>query len=234
LKAVFKRELQAYFKTPVGYIFIGMFLLVSAFFFIIGNLLSGSPTINTVLYNLLSMFMFVIPILTMRLLSEERNKKTDQVLLTSPVSVTDIVLGKFFAACVVFIITLVLTLLYLTVIAKHGEPMYVQTLCSYIGFTLLGITFISIGLFVSSLTENQIVAAVITFVVFILLNLVESLRNLVASPVLSAILSAISVTARFDEFNLGILSLGPVVYYISISALFVYLTCFVLESRRLK
>ena len=234
MKAIYKRELQAYFKTPVGYIFIGMFLLVSAFFFIISTLLSGYPTIDAVLYNLLSVFMFVIPILTMRLLSEERNKKTDQVLLTSPVSVPSIVLGKFFAACTIYLITLVFTLLYLTVVAAHGEPMYAQTFCSYIGFILLGVTFISIGLFISALTENQIVAAVITFVVLILLNLMESFQGLVANPAFSKIISALAVTSRFNGFNMGILSLESVVYYVSVSALFVYLTCFVTESRRLK
>ena len=164
MKAIFKRELQAYFKTPVGYIFIGMFLLVAAFFFIMYTLLSAIPTVDSIFYNLLSIFMFLIPILTMRLLSEEKNKKTDQVLLTSPISTTEIVLGKFFAACVVYFIALAFTLLFLVVIAFHGEIVYLQTLCSYLGFILLGACLISIGLFISSLTENQIVAAVVTFV----------------------------------------------------------------------
>ena len=234
MKAIFKRELQAYFKTPVGYIFIGMFLLISAFYFIIYTLLSGYPTIDTVLYSLLSVFMFLIPILTMRLLSEEKNKKTDQLLLTSPASVPSIVLGKFFAACTIYMITLVLTLLYLVVIGMHGEPSYMQTLCNYIGFALLGITFISIGLFISSLTENQIVAAVITFVLFIVLYLMDSLKDMVTVPVISPILSALSITTRFNEFNLGVLSIVPVVYYLSVTALFLYLTCHALESRRFK
>ncbi len=234
MKAIFKRELQAYFKTPVGYIFIGMFLLVAAFFFIMYTLLSGIPTVDSIFYNLLSIFMFLIPILTMRLLSEEKNKKTDQILLTSPISTTSIVLGKFFAACVVYFAALVFTLLFLVVIAFHGEIVYLQTLCTYLGFILLGMALIAIGLFISSLTENQIVAAVITFVVFMLIYLFDSLKDLITAPFISALLSATSVMSRFDEFNLGILSLGGLVYYISIIAIFITLTCHALESRRFK
>lgn len=234
MKAIFKRELQAYFKTPVGYIFVGMFLLVAAFFFIMYTLLSGIPTVDSIFYNLLSIFMFLIPILTMRLISEERNKKTDQILLTSPVSTTSIVLGKFFAACVVYFIALAFTLLFLVVIAFHGEIVYLQTLCTYLGFILLGMSLIAIGLFISSLTENQIVAAVITFVVFMLIYLFTSLKDMISSPALSWLFSALSVMVRFDEFNLGILSISGIVYYLSITAVFITLTCHTLESRRFK
>jgi len=232
MKAIFKRELQAYFKTPVAYIFIGMFLLIAAFFFINFTLIAGSPSLDTILYNLLVVFMFLIPILTMRLLSEEKNKKTDQVLLTSPVSVWEIVLGKFFAACAVYVVTLLLTLIYLIVISMHGEPSYPQIFCHYIGFFLLGVAFISIGLFISSLTENQIVSAVVTFIILLLLYYMESLSAQITAPVLSQITSALSVTSRFTTFNLGVLSLEPIIYYLSIIALFLFLTRQVEESRR--
>ena len=154
MKAIFKKELQTYFKTPIAYIFIGVFLIFSAFVFYMVTLAGGNPSMNQVLNNLMFSFMVIIPILTMRLFSEEKNKKTDQLLMTSPVSVMEIVLGKFLAACVVFVITLLLTLIYLAVIAKHAEPSYPQIFCHYLGFFLLGVSYISIGLFISSLTEN--------------------------------------------------------------------------------
>ncbi len=234
MKAILKRELRAYFQTPIGYIFIGMFLVLSGIFFILYTVQSGYPTLDSVLYNLLTVFIFLVPILTMRSFSEERNKKTDQLLLTSPASVREIVLGKFFAAAAVYIITLLLTLLYLIVIARHGEPAYLQTLCSYIGFALLGLTFISIGLFVSSCTENQIVAAIVTFALLLMFYVIGSLKDSVSSPFLSAILSALALTEPFSTFNVGILALAPTVYYISVTALLLFFTEQVVESRRWK
>lgn len=234
MKAILKRELRAYFQTPIGYIFIGMFLVLSGIFFILYTVQSGYPTLDSVLYNLLTVFIFLVPILTMRSFSEERNKKTDQLLLTSPASVREIVLGKFFAAAAVYVITLLLTLLYLIVIARHGEPAYLQTLCSYIGFALLGLTFISIGLFVSSCTENQIVAAIVTFALLLMFYVIGSLKDSVSSPFLSAILSALALTEPFSTFNVGILAFAPTVYYISVTALFLFFTEQVVESRRWK
>ena len=232
MKAIFKRELQAYFKTPVAYIFIGMFLAISAIYFTTYTLIGGSPSIDSILYSLLFVFMFLIPVLTMRLLSEEKNKKTDLVLFTAPVSVWDIILGKFFAACTVYLTTLLLTLIYLIVIGTHGEPAYPQILCQYIGFFLLGVSFISIGLFVSSLTENQIVSAIVTFIIILILYSMESLSAGITAPVLKEIASALSITSRFNPFNLGVLALEPFVYYLTIIALFLFLTRQVEEGRR--
>lgn len=230
--AIYKREMQAYFKTPIGYIFVGMFLVVSGFLFITYNLMMGYPSISSILYSLITVFMFLIPVLTMRLLSEEKNLKTDQVLLTAPISVGKIVLGKFFAAATVYLLTLVLTLIYMVVIGKHGEPQFAQTFCNYFGFALLGMAFISIGVFISSLTENQAVAAVCTFAVLLVLFLFNSVKNSVQSKLLSAVFDAIAISSRFDSFNLGVLSIAPVVYYISVTALFLFFTTQVIERRR--
>lgn len=230
--AIFKREMQSYFKTPIGYIFIGMFLIVSGFLFITYNLMMGYPSLSSVLYSLITIFMFLIPILTMRLLSEEKNLKTDQILLTSPVSVGKIVFGKFLAAACVYIITLMLTLIYMVVINRHGEPSFSQTFCSYIGFALLGLTFISIGLFISSLTENQAVAAVSTFAVLLVLYLFDSVKDSISSIFLAKLFSAFAISSRFDTFNIGVLSVEPIIYYISVTALFLFFTTQVIEQRR--
>ena len=233
MTAIFKRELMAYFKSSIGYIFIGMFLVVSGFMFTANNLLMGSPHLDGVLSNLLIVFLFLVPVLTMRLLSEERNLKTDQILLTSPVSVWDIVLGKYFAAAVVYLITLGITLLYLIVIAIHGEPAYAQIFCNYFGFALLGMSFISIGTFISSLTENQASAAVSTFAVLLLLFILDWVAGSVTNPFFVRVIDFISIMKRFGDFQLGVLSLAPTIYYISFIAMFLVLTALVMERRRI-
>lgn len=232
MTAIYKRELKAYFKTPIGYIFIGMFLLVSGFMFSAINLFRRSPQIEGVLGNLLFVFLFLVPILTMRLLSEERNLKTDQVLLTSPVSVWGIVMGKFLAAVTVYLITLLLTGIYVIVIAIHGEPSYTQLLTSYIGFALLGVTFISIGTFISSLTENQAVAAVSTFAVLLILYIINWVQGASSSVLVNAVIDALNITSRYNEFGMGILSLAPTVYFLSVTGVFVFLTVRTVERRR--
>ena len=234
MKAIFKRELKAYFTTPVGYIFIGIFIIFSGLLFISFNLLGGSTTLDGMLYDLRIIIMFLIPVLTMRLFSEERSNKTDRLLLTAPVKIFDIVLSKFLAAVSVFIITLLLTSMYIIVIASHTAPSYAQIFCNYVGFVLLGITYISIGLFVSSLTESQIVSAIITFAILFGAYLLGTVQSSISSPFWSEVIGWLALSVRFEEFNLGVFDLVPIVYYLSITALFLFLTGLVIEHRRLK
>lgn len=232
MKSILSREIRAYFNTPVGYIFIGMFLAVSGYLFAIANLLGKSPNLGYVLSNMQIIFLFIIPILTMRLLSEEKNSKTDQLLLTSPVSVSDIVLGKFFAASAVYLLTLAITLLYLIVIAIHGNPAYGEIFCNYIGFTLLGVSFISVGLFISSLTQNQAIAAISTFAALLLLYAAELARSVVSSSIVIGILNCISITHWYANFQNGVLSIPAVLYFISFSVVFILFTIKVVDRRR--
>ncbi len=232
MKAIFYRELKAYFQTPVGYIFMGMFLAVSGYFFTVSNLLSKSSDLGMVLSNMLMMFLFLIPILTMRLLSEEKNSRTDQLLLTAPISVRDIVLGKFAAAAAIYLLTLAVTLLYLLVLGIHSEPAYAKIFCNYFGFILLGFSFISVGLFVSSLTQNQASAAMATFAVLLLLYALEWSRSALHSPLLLAVLDCLSITKWYGEFELGILSIPAIVYYISFTAVFLLCTMHTVDRRR--
>ncbi len=160
--AVFRRELRAYFASPIGFTFVGFFILLAGVFFAISNLLSGNPNYTGVLGSITFIFLFVVPILTMRLISEETRQKTDQLLITSPLSITGIVLGKYLAAVGVFFITLVITVIYpviMSFFALAGLAWW-EILGSYIGFFLLGSSFISVGLFFSSMTDNQLIAAV--------------------------------------------------------------------------
>ncbi|MBE7063500.1 MAG: ABC transporter permease subunit [Clostridia bacterium] len=232
MKAIFYREIKAYFSTPVGYIFIGMFLAVSGYFFAASNLLPKLPDLGSVLSNMLMMFLFLIPVLTMRLLSEEKNSRTDQLLLTAPVSVRDIVLGKFFAATAIYLLTLGITLLYLLVIGIHGAPSYGKIFCNYLGFVLIGFAFISVGLFISSLTQNQASAAIATFASLLFLYAVEWVRGSVQSKLILAIIDCLSITKWYNEFELGVLSVPAVIYYISFTAVFLLCTIHAVDRRR--
>jgi len=232
MKAIFQREFRAYFQTPVGYIFIGMFLAISGYFFAVANLLPKSPDLGAVLSNMLLMFLFLIPILTMRLLSEERNSKTDQLLLTSPVSVRDIVLGKFAAAAAIYLVTLFITLLYLLVLGIHGQPAYAKIFCNYLGFVLIGFSFISVGLFVSSLTQSQASAAMATFAALLLLYALEWSQGVIHNTVLVAVINCLSITKWYSEFELGVLSVPAIIYYLSFTAVFLLLTIHAVDRRR--
>ncbi|TCL76723.1 ABC-2 type transport system permease protein [Hydrogenispora ethanolica] len=161
--AIIKRELRAYFGTTIGYIFLGFFLLVAGIFFTMVNLLPANPDFNGTLSTINFVFMLVVPVLTMRLFAEESRQKTDQLLFTSPLSLTRIVLGKYFAALTVFLCALLITGLYPLLLNFFGSMATGRIIGGYLGFFLLGACFIAVGLFISSATENQVSAAVITF-----------------------------------------------------------------------
>jgi len=161
--AILKRELRAYFWSPIGYIFVGFFLLLAGFFFALSNLLYGYSNFIAVFGNMNVVLLILVPILTMRLLSEERKTKTDQILLTSPVSITGVIVGKYLAALSVLLIALLITGIYPIILSLFCKPPVGEILGAYIGFFLMGASFISMGLFVSSLTESQVTAAVASF-----------------------------------------------------------------------
>lgn len=185
--AILKRELKTYFLTPVGYIFMGFFLLISGLFFAFGNLFQASPNYNSMLATITFVFMILVPILTMRLLAEETRQKTDQLLLTSPLSVTQIVLGKYLAAVAVFLITIGITFIYPIILSFFGFIALSEIISGYIGFLLLGASFIAVGLFVSSLTENQVVAAVVTFSLLLLFWIIDGLHQFLPNTTTSGI-----------------------------------------------
>ena len=189
--AIFKRELKAYFLTPIGYFYMGIFLLLTGIFFFFDNILSGRSQYTGFLGSLLMIFLFAVPLLTMRLFSEEKRQKTDQLLLTSPVSITGIVCGNFLAAMTVFCGTLLVTVSYALVIAAYGDLLVWETLGSYIGFIFLGACYISLGIFISAITENQLTAAFATFFTLMLIWLIDPISRVVPTDTRSGIISAV-------------------------------------------
>lgn len=235
--AVYKRELQGYFLSPLAYVFIGIYMLMAGLFFVLFNIGSGSADYVSVLGYIWFQFLIIMPlsILTMRLLSEERKNKTDQLLLTSPVSITSVVFGKYLAAVTVFLAALVVSLLFPLILSMLGNPHLIEIFAGYLGFFLMGGALISVGLFISALTENQVVSAVGTFGVLLALWLLgKALIPILQIDWLVDVLQWFSVFDRFTPFTQGLLSITQVVYYISFSAVFVFLAIRTVESRRWK
>ncbi|MEN6315578.1 MAG: ABC transporter permease [Clostridiaceae bacterium] len=230
MAAIFWKEVKSYFYSPMAYILIGLFiLLVSIFFY--PNLVYSSGDFTYNLSNMGFILLFIVPILTMRILAEDRKNGTEVLLITSPASITSMVAGKFLAVCFVFLIMTALTFVYPIILLAFGGTFTVQLIGGYIGFILLGATFISIGVFASSLTENQIVAVVISFVSLLIMWLAGSLSTMVGGFA-SKVLGWFSLMTRYEDFSRGILGLSPVVYYLSFIAVFLFLTIRVIEKRR--
>ena len=222
MAAIFKREMKMYFSSMIGYVFTAFFVLVTAIYFSLQNILSLSPQFENVFNSVIMMFLILAPILTMRLLSEETKQKTDQLLLTSPVSVVGVVLGKFFAAVTVFIIALVITMLFPLILSFYGSIAVAQIIGSYIGFFLLGSSFIAVGLWISSITDNQIVSAVATFAAVFLLLMVETIvssasGNLTFSFIFALIIALLIATYFYS--NTKDWSVGVIVFIVEAAVL---------------
>jgi ABC-2 type transport system permease protein len=219
---VFKREVKAYFYSPIGYVFIGLFVFLAGMVFRNGVIGSMMPVFDYVLVPLAIFSTFLVPVLTMRLLADERKSGTEQLLMTSPRTITGLVAGKYLAALFVFICASLITLLYVLIMSMYGKPDVGPIISGYIGFILLGGAYISVGLFASSLTENQIISAVISCVIL--------LFSWFASG--TPVLSWISFIERYVDFINGLINLEQVIFFISSIALFIFLTVRVIEKRR--
>ena len=220
--AVFVRELRSYFQSVTGFMFMGFFLLMTGIFFTLSNLVgAGSSDFRTTLGNIIFTFLVTVPILTMRLLSEEQRQKTDQLLLTRPVSLIGIVLGKYLAAIVLFLATLLVTVLYPFLLDRVGLVVVSEVFGGYLGVFLLGCSFIAVGLFVSSLTDNQVIAAVATFSVLLVTWIIDWLQQGMPSDrtsgVVFAALIALAV-ALYVYFNIKSLALAVAVAAVGAAA----------------
>ncbi|AEF16552.1 MULTISPECIES: ABC transporter permease [Thermoanaerobacterium] len=228
---IYKRELKSYFLSPLAYVLVGFLLLISGYFFATFVLSTQYALMSPVFGNMVFVFMFVSPILTMRLISEEMKNGTDQLLMTSPLRITDMVLGKYFAALTVYTLSLVVSLIYPLYLKIYSTPDFGPILTGYIGTFLMGAAFIAIGIFASSLTENQLIAGVIGFSILLLFWIVSWLGD-VFQGTAKNIVDNISLLQRFTNFQNGVLSLNDVVFYLSVIIFFVFVTIMVVDKRR--
>ena len=234
MTAIYKREMLSYFTSPIGYVFIAVFLALNSFIFSLFTLMAGDDS-SVGTYFMIVMFIFIIlvPLLTMKSFSEERKMRTEQLLLTSPISLMGMVFAKFLAAFTMFAGTLILgALMMFPTLYMYGEPNTAVLISSTIGILLIGAAFIAIGLFVSSLTENQLVAAVGTMGILIFLLLVGLLTSYIDVYAVRVVIDWISIYSRFGNFSYGILDPATLVYYFSICFVFMFLTVRIYEKRR--
>lgn len=223
--AVLKKEFKTYFLSPIGYVFIGIFFAMFSLLFYITTVYQGAITFQYVFYYAtVYSLIFIIPLLTMRMFAEERKNGTEQLLLTSPRSMANITLGKFFAAVLVIVITELLTLIYFGILCYFKTPDIAVVLTSMFGFLLLSMAYISFGMFVSSLTENQIIAAIVTIAAFILTWI---------APSLSSNLTALSLIEKFYPFVTGVFPIAETISFISLTITFIVLTMIVMKRRKL-
>ena len=222
---IFKKELKGYFLSPIGYIVVGILLLVCTIFFYLTTVQYGSVELGALyFYAVLYGFMIVIPLLTMRMFSEERKNGTEQLILTSPVSMVGVVLGKFFAAMGVIAVTLIVSFMYFGIMSYFGSPNIFVLLVAMLGFLLVAGAAISVGMFASSITENQIISGIITIAFLIISLFIGNIHE---------IFSSVALIDFYLPFARGIISLESGILLILFAVLFISLTIIVLKRRKL-
>lgn len=285
MTAVYKRELRAYLTSMTGYIFIAFIMFLVGIYFTAYNLTYGYSHFGYVLSSSVFAFLIVVPILTMRMLAEEKRQKTDQILLTAPVKVIDIILGKYLAILTIFTIPILLFCLYPILLSAFGTVAFPMAYTSIIGYYLLGAAYLAVGMFISSLTESQVIAAVLAFGTLLVSYMITGLTQFISSTAFASfvgftviiiivaiiafsmtnnymlassiavvaealvtalylfkstifegaigkILGVIDLASRYENFVNGIFDVTGIVYYLSIVAIFIFLTVQSLQKRR--
>lgn len=235
MRAIYKRDLRGFFVSPLGYVYIAAFFIITTLNFLLNNVNGGYSDLSNTFSYMLTVLMFTTPILTMRLFSEEYKQKTDQLLLTAPVRVVDIVIGKFLAALTLFLCVLALALCWPLIVAIFGATNVAAIIGHYVALLCAASAFIAIGLFMSSLTENQLISALSTlgilFALF-LLDIAAANFNTVFLSKIAKVIGWLSLYRRYDLFTRGIFSLADLVFYVSVCVFFLFLSARVLEKKR--
>ena len=246
--AIAQKELKSYFASPIAYVIIGFFALVFGYFYIVsinvflqmamqmgvpgqGQVNINNMAIRPLLQNVSVVALFVLPLITMRTYAEEKRSGTIELLLTSPLTDFQIIMGKFIGAVALYALMLAITLPHMAVLFIYGNPEWKPIVTGYLGLLLMGASFISMGLWISSLTRNQIVAGMITFAMFLLLWTINWAIDS-AGPTMQKILTALSITDHFDDFAKGVIALRHVVYYLSFISFGLFLTAKSVDSER--
>jgi ABC-2 type transport system permease protein len=246
--AIAQKELKSYFASPIAYVIIGFFALVFGYFYVVsinvflqmamqmgvpgqGQINVNNMAVRPLLQNVSVVALFVLPLITMRTYAEEKRSGTIELLLTSPLTDLQIIMGKFLGAVALYGLMLLITLPHMAVLFIYGNPEWKPIATGYLGLLLMGASFISMGLWISSLTKNQIVAGMITFAMFLLLWTITWAIDS-AGPSMQKVLTALSITDHFDDFSKGVIALRHLVYYISFITFGLFLTAKSVDSER--
>jgi len=247
--AIANKELRAYFTSPIAYIVIGFFALLYGFFFIAimqyfvrqsmqAGLMQGAQSMNVnqqlirpLLQNFLVVNLFLLPMVTMRTYSEEKRSGTIELLLTSPITDFEIVMGKFLGAMGLYAAMLAVTIPHLAILYLFGRPEWKPIVTSYVGLLLFGGCFVAVGLFISSLSKNQIVAGSVTFVIFLLLWVINWIGSFLG-PTGDKLTAYLSIVDHFDDFSKGVIDTTHVIYYLSVITFGLFLTAKSVDTER--
>jgi len=248
IAAIAQREVNAYFASPIAYVLIGFFALLFGWFFYVplaffiqqSSQMGMNPTqalninqmlVGPTLMNTTVIMLFLFPLITMRTYAEEKRSGTIELLLTSPVTDVEIIIGKFLGAMLLYAAMLAVTMLHMAILFVFGDPEWKPIATGYLGLLLMGGCFLSLGLFISSLTKNQIVAAMATFAVFLMLWVINWISTFVG-PTTQTVLQYLSLTEHFDDFAKGVIDTKHVIYYLSFMAFGLFLTAKSVDSER--
>ncbi len=246
-----RKEVKAYFSSPIGYAVIAAFVFIFGYFYIAilsffvrqsmqvsQFAMGGQQTVNVneqmlrpLLLNTSTIMLFILPMLTMRTYAEEKRSGTIELLLTSPITDVQIILGKFLGALTLYAVMLAVTLIHIGILFVYGTPAWQPIATAYLGLLLMGASFISLGLFLSSLTKNQIVALVVTFSVFLMFWVIDWIGSF-SGPTIAALTNYLSITQHLDDFSKGVIDLSHVVFYLSFIAFGLFLTLRSVDSER--
>jgi ABC-2 type transport system permease protein len=248
--AIANKELRSYFASPIAYIVIGLFALLYGYFFVtllayfirmsmqMGQFGQGPQSANVnqqlirgLLQNVTILVLFLMPMVTMRAYAEEKRSGTIELLLTSPLTDFQIVMGKFLGALALWAIMLAVSLIHIGILFMYGNPEWKPIVTAYVGLLLLGGCFISVGLFISSLTKNQIVAGMVTFAVFLILWIITWIGSF-SGPTMDKLTSYLSIIDHFDDFSKGVIDTTHLIYYISFMTFGLFLTAKSVDSER--
>ena len=230
--SIWKRELQGYFYTPIGYVFMGVFLTLSSVIFFLTIMQSRSSDLLTFIGTMSYLWMLLCPVLTMRLLAEEKQKRTDQLLLTSPVSLPGIVLGKYLAAVTIMALTVLLTGLFVLIVGLYGQVYPGELLVGYLGFVLQGCAFIALDLFISGCTSNQVTAVVAAFGANFVLWMLDLIQSAIRIDWVNSLPSFFSLYERTEPFLMGQFSFASVGYDVFFALAFILLAIHQMDARR--
>jgi ABC-2 type transport system permease protein len=246
--AIARKEWRGYFASPIGYVVIGLYALVFGFFYAVGldyivrmsmqgpGMGGGQVNVNQqmiryVLMNLTVINLLVVPLITMRTYAEERRSGTIELLMTSPVTDLQIIVGKFLGAMMLYGAMLAITLVHMAILFVYASPEWKPIVSGYLGLLLLGGCFVSLGLFFSSLTRNQIVAGMFTFAVLLLFWILDWVGSL-APPSVEKVVSYLSLTGHLEDFVRGIIDSQHVIYYLSFITFSLFITAKAVDSER--
>ena len=244
--AIYRKELKSYFITPMGYIYIGIFLALSALLFSYTTFMRSSYDTTSYFSMMIFAFVVLVPLLTMKLFAEEKKLRTEQMLLTAPVTITGMVFGKYLAALTMFVGSILLSCINFIPLyavanqeraeaasnAIHIGPSGAQIIGSLIGIVLVGAAFIAVGMFISTLTENQLASAVISVAVLLVMIILGYVNNFIPSYAVRFVIDWVSVLSRFAPFGYGRFDFAALLYYLSLTSVFIFLTVRVYEKRR--